>query len=185
MKASLCLLVTFLFHFTASVSVFSQELKDYYTGKDTLEINGEVYKVTVRGHFITLENINYILSYQQQRYPSGEPVLYNDRTNLINKEVIRKSRLACFSKQELLALKTEGAFISFHHAISLDGQILETQISISSSGRYIFSLPPEKIITFAETIKENAKFSVHPFVKKSGLTFVKKEMNIPFKEFFR
>ena len=113
MKASLCLLVTFLFHFTASVSVFSQELKDYYTGKDTLEINGEVYKVTVRGHFITLENINYILSYQQQRYPSGEPVLYNDRTNLINKEVIRKAVSPVSQSKNFLLLKLKEPLFHF------------------------------------------------------------------------
>ncbi len=38
------------------------------------------------------------------------------------------------------------------------------------------------IIAFAETIKENVKFSIDPFVKKSGLSFLKKVMTIAFRE---
>jgi len=105
-----------------------------------------------------------------------------DRASLINKEVIDESLLACFSEHDIIALKAERAAFIFTHVISLNGEILETYIVVHSRGKYIYSLPPEKIITFAETIKENVKFSIDPFVKKSGLTFLKKVMTIAFRE---
>ena len=73
-------------------------------------------------------------------------------------------------------------FTGMQDVISLNGEILETYIVVHSRGKYIYSLPPEKIIAFAETIKENVKFSIDPFVKKSGLTFLKKVMTIAFRE---
>ena len=184
MKTSIYILLTFLLQFTASVSVFSQEHYNYYTGKDTLEINGEVYKVTVDELSFTLENINNTLSYQKQFFPDGEqvPIEIGLRTSLINEEVIRESHIECFSEHDIIALKAENARITLIHVISLNGDILETNISVRSFGKYIFSLPPEKIIAFAETIKENAKFKVDPFVKKVGLTFVKKVTIIAFRE---
>ncbi|MDD4828226.1 MAG: hypothetical protein PHR97_06160, partial [Bacteroidales bacterium] len=184
MKTSIYILLTFLLQFTASVSVFSQEHYNYYTGKDKLEINGEVYKVTVDELSFTLENINNTLSYQKQFFPDGEqvPIENGLRASLINYEVIGESLLACFSEHDIIALKAERAAIIFTNVISLNGEILETYIVVHSRGKYIYSLPPEKIIAFAETIKENAKFKVDPFVKKVGLTFVKKVTTIAFRE---
>lgn len=187
MKTSIYILLTFLLQFTASVSVFSQEHYNYYTGKDKLEINGEVYKVTVDELSFTLENINNTLSYQKQFFPDGEqvPIEIGLRTSLINEEVIRESLIECFSEHDIIALKAERAAIIFTHVISLNGEILETYIVVHSRGKYIYSLSPEKIIAFTETIKENAKFSFDPFLKKAGLTFVKRVMSIPFRELLK
>lgn len=152
-----------------------------------MEINGEVYKVTVGQSSFTLENINNTLSYQKQFHPNGEeiPIDVGVRTRLINKEVIDESLLACFSEHDIIALKAERAAIIFTHVISLNGEILETYIVVHSRGKYIYSLSPEKIIAFTETIKENAKFSFDPMLKKSGLTFVKRVMSIPFRELLK
>ena len=108
-----------------------------------------------------------------------------DRASLINKEVIDESLLACFSEHDIIALKAERAAFIFTHVISLNGEILETYIVVHSRGKYIYSLSPEKIIAFTETIKENAKFSFDPMLKKSGLTFVKRVMSIPFRELLK
>lgn len=165
--------------------------QDYYTGKETIEVDGITFDVKVGPYALSLDNATY--------EKGKDPNLYYKDGSLVEEEDypeacevisggLAKALMKTFSESEYRQFQQlKGLLFWISYVIDSDGNTIEVGFAVSKIAEML-ALPPAKFALLENNVKKYVKWKVLPDGKRLkymyGMSFINwSQIDLPYGSF--